>query len=82
MHITTALTADRENDAIFNFCTFTIQRSICVGQGRFPVRSRRTLLLWVPFLHLVMLILFLSLNRAIVLEPGRRSLPIATRFSF
>jgi Fe-S-cluster containining protein len=40
--ITTALTADRENDAILSFCTIRIQRIICIGRGRFPVRSRRT----------------------------------------
>ena len=37
--ITTAQTADRENDAIFRFFSATIELCICVVLDRFPIRS-------------------------------------------
>lgn len=40
------MTADRENGAIFNFCTISIHRIICVARGPFTVQSRRTLVLY------------------------------------
>jgi hypothetical protein len=40
--ITTVWTADPENATILRFSEVTIERIICGGRDRFPVRSRKT----------------------------------------
>jgi tetratricopeptide (TPR) repeat protein len=59
--ITTAWTADRENDAIFSFCKVNIKRIFYVGSGRFPVRSRGALCISIKENVMVRFFLYVSL---------------------